>query len=294
MPPEGVPLNARDDILSYEEVTALVAGLQRAFGVAKVRITGGEPLVRVGIERLVGMLAALGIPDLALTTNGLQLAEMAVALKRAGLRRVNVSLDSLSPGTFKTLTAGGDLQAVVDGIDAALAAGLIPLKLNTVVMRGINDTELGVLLDFALVRHCELRFIELMPIGPGAAMFPREFVPSDEVRRALSAHARLRPVAAAVGSAARRYAAVTPDGRGGTVGFISSCSAPFCADCSRLRITSDGRLIGCLARDGGLPVRDLLRAGDMDAIAAAARCVLEGKTADRKFEQEMAMASIGG
>ena len=294
MPPEGVPLQDRDQILSYEEIVALVTCLQEEFGLTKVRLTGGEPLVRAGIERLVGMLADLGVPDLALTTNGLRLAEMAPALKRAGLHRVNISLDSLSPETFRRLTAGGHLQAVLEGIEAALDAGLTPLKLNTVVIRGVNEAEVGRLLAFAIEKHCELRFIELMPIGPGAEMFADGFLSSDAVRERLSSEFTLHPVATAVGAAARRYSAADAQGRRGTVGFISSCSAPFCGECSRLRVTADGRLIGCLARNDGIPVRELLRSGNTAAIAAAAHQVLEGKTADRVFEQALAMASIGG
>ena len=294
MPPEGVPLCGRDGILSYEEIITLVACLHDVFGLAKVRITGGEPLVRLGVERLIGLLADLGIADLALTTNGLRLAEMAPALKRAGLHRVNVSLDSLSPGTFRQLTEGGHLQTVLEGIDAALDAGLTPLKLNTVVIRGVNEAEVGRLLGFAIEKRCELRFIELMPIGPGAGMFADGFVSSAVVRERLSSEFALQPLAAATGASARRYGAVDAWGRRGTVGFISSCSAPFCGECSRLRVTADGRLIGCLARNDGIPVRELLRAGNMPAIVQAARRVLEGKTADRAFEQELAMASIGG
>ena len=294
MPPEGVPLCGKDEILSYEEIVALVACLQDEFGLTKVRITGGEPLVRLGIERLVGMLADLGIPDLALTTNGLRLAEMAPILKRAGLRRVNVSLDSLSPATFRRLTGNGELQAVLDGIDAALDAGLLPLKLNTVVIRGINENEVRDLVEFGLQRNCELRFIELMPIGPGTRLFSDGFVSSEAVRQRLSSHFTFYPLGMEPGASARRYGLVNAEGGRGVVGFISSCSAPFCSECSRLRVTADGRLIGCLARNGGISIRGLLRAGDRPAIADAVRHVLEGKTPDRIFEQEMVMASIGG
>ena len=294
MPTEGVSLCGKDEILSYEEITALVACLQAEFGLTKVRITGGEPLVRPEIDQLVGLLAALGIPDLALTTNGLRLAEMAPLLKRAGLHRVNVSLDSLSPETFRRLTGGEDLQGVLDGIDAARAVGLLPLKLNTVVIRGINVTEVPALVEFGIQKQCEIRFIELMPIGPGAQLFSGGFVSSEAVRQGLSSHFGLSPLETDAGTSARRYRVVNAKGQRGVVGFISSCSAPFCSECSRLRVTADGRLIGCLARDGGVPVRAMLRAGDQPSIAAVVRRVLEGKTADRAFEQKRAMSSIGG
>lgn len=294
MPPEGVPLLGRDEILSYEEITALVACLQEEFGLTKIRITGGEPLVRPDIERLVAKLADLGIPDLALTTNGLHLAEMAPVLRRAGLHRVNVSLDSMSHDTFRRLTGGGDLQAVLDGITTALDVGLRPLKLNTVVVRGVNDNELRDLVEFGLRRDCEVRFIELMPIGPGALLSANGFISSEAVRRSLSSHFTFHPLGMESGESASRYSVVSAEGRRGTVGFISSCSAPFCGTCARLRVTADGRLIGCLARDGGVPIRKTLRAGDRTSIADVVRRVLSGKTADRIFEQNMAMASIGG
>ncbi len=294
MPPEGVPLGPREEILTYEELASLAACLQAAFGLTKVRITGGEPLLRLEVERLVGMFAGLGVPDLALTTNGLLLAGMAQRLKRAGLQRVNVSLDTLSPDTFRRLTGGGELKAVLEGIDAALDAGLVPLKLNTVVMRGVNEEETADIVAFALGRKCEVRFIELMPIGPGAGLFAGGFVSSGEVRKKLSAHYTLAVGDAEPGAAARGYLVTDAAGRQGSIGFISSCSAPFCGDCSRLRVTADGRLIGCLASNEGISVRDMLRAGERQAIVAAARRILGGKTIRRAFEQKLAMASIGG
>lgn len=294
MPAEGVPLCGREEILSYEEMATLVACLRDGFGLSKVRITGGEPLVRPDVERGIGRLAELGIPDLALTTNGLRLAEKAAALKGAGLDRVNVSLDSLSPDTFCRLTRGGDVRAALSGIDAALAHGLRPVKLNTVVIRGVNDAELPELVAFAIRMECDIRFIELMPIGPGADLHADGFMSSAALREVLSEHFVLEPVAPVYGSSARRYGVTDSAGRRGTVGFISSCSEPFCGECARLRVTADGRLIGCLAGSGGISVREKLRAGDTEAVCDAARTVLGAKRADRPFVQKMAMASIGG
>lgn len=294
MPPEGITPCGRDEILSYEEIAALVGCLQADFGVATVRITGGEPLARAGLERLIGMLADLSVPDLALTTNGLRLAELAPALKAAGLNRVNVSLDSLSPETFRRMTRGGDLQATLAGIAAAKQNGLFPLKLNTVAIREINDTELCDIVAFAIREGCEARFIELMPIGPGAELFREGFLPSEEVREILSVHFTLEPLGASRGSSARRYTVVDRDGNRGTVGLIASCSDPFCGECARLRVTADGRLIGCLARNGGISVRDRLRAGSLASVPEAVRCVLTAKRADRTFAQPKTMASIGG
>lgn len=294
MPDGGVPLCGSDGILSYEEITSLVACLREEFGLAKVRITGGEPLVRPEMERLIESMAKLDIPDLAMTTNALRLAELAPRLKRAGLGRVNISLDTLSQATFCELTGGGQLERVLDGIAAAREAGLLPIKLNTVVIRGVNEMELPELVAFGLRENCENRFIELMPIGPGAKLFDDGFVSSEAVRKSLQSHFSLRELGQAQGASARRYSVIDAEGRVGTVGFISSCSTPFCGDCSRLRITADGRLIGCLARDGGVSIRDHLRAGDKKSVILAAHQVLKGKTVNRKFEQSMAMTSIGG
>lgn len=295
MPPDGIETCERDEILAYEEISALVACLQAEFGLTKVRITGGEPLVRPHLDRLVSMLSDLGIHDIALTTNGLRLAEMAPILKRAGLRRVNVSLDSMNPGTFRHLTRGGELQAVLDGIAAAIDLGLTPVKLNTVVIRGVNDRELGRLLDFALENDCEIRFIELMPIGPGAILFADGFLSSQEVMTKLPSHLSFHRLPSQTGSSARRYQVCNENGnRLGTVGVISSCSAPFCGDCSRLRVTSDGWLIGCLAANGGMSIRNMLRNGDGAAVRAAVREVLNHKRTGTGFEQEKAMPFIGG
>lgn len=281
-------------ILSYEEIVALVSHMNSLFGIDKIRLTGGEPLTRPGIERLVGMLSALGVGDVAMTTNGLALASCATALKQAGLSRVNVSLDALTPEKFFAITGGGDVRAALAGIDAARKAGLAPIKLNAVVVGGINNAEAVPLLADALERNCELRFIELMPIGAGADIFANRFVSSATVRRKLEEQYTLTPLRREPASSARRYAVTAPDGTRGTVGFISSCSMPFCAGCRRLRLTADGRLIGCLARDGGISIREMLRSGDMRAMGAAVFTALEGKRHDANFTQNMAMASVGG
>lgn len=294
MPPEGVAPCNRAEILTYEEIASLAACLQNEFGLSKVHITGGEPLLRPGIESLIGMLAALDIPDIALTTNGLRLAELAPALKGAGLDRVNVSLDSLSPDTYRHLTRGGDLTAVLAGIASARVEGLRPLKLNTVTIRGVNDKELHALVAFAIQAECDIRFIELMPIGHGAVLFQDGFMPSEEVRAALASQFALVPVAPVYGSSSRTYRVTDAAGRCGTVGFISSCSNPFCGECRRLRITADGRLVGCLARSEGESIRARLHAGDTHSICDAVREALTGKRRDRFFSQHMAMASIGG
>jgi len=294
MPVDGVQSCRHEDILSFEEITQFVRQLQASFDIRKLRLTGGDPLARRGIVNLVAMLSDLGIPDLGLTTNAQLLAGMASELRAAGLDRVNISLDSIDPDTFRAITRGGAMERTVAGIDAALRSGLRPVKLNMVVMRGINDREVAGMLSFALVRGCELRFLELMPIGYGVDMFESTYVPTDAVREMLSAEFALEPLPHAAGSSARRYRACRADGLDGVVGFVSPSSKPFCGNCTRLRITARGHLIGCLARHDGIPVRPLLTAGNDDALAAAVRCAMQTKRSDDHFEQSTAMAVIGG
>lgn len=294
MPPDGIELCPREEILSYEEIAALAALLRDTFGLAKIRITGGEPLVRPHLERLIEMLAALGVPDLAVTTNGLRLEECAAALKRAGLRRVNVSLDALTPAVFERTTGGGDVRRVIRGIEAARNEGLTPVKLNAVVVRGMNDGEIAGLLDFALARDCEMRFIELMPMGPGADLYGAGHMPNTAVREIIAQSFSMTPIGRTPGASALRYRVADRAGRAGVVGFISPCSAPFCADCTRLRVTADGRLLGCLARDGGLPIREMLRRGDRRGLAAAAAAAFRCKRDDEVFTRDRTMASVGG
>lgn len=294
MPPDGIEPRPREEILSYEEIAALAALLRDAFGLAKIRITGGEPLARPRLERLIEMLAALGVLDLAVTTNGLWLEERAAALKRAGLRRVNVSLDALTPTVFERITGRGDVRRVIRGIEAARNEGLTPVKLNAVVVRGINDGEITGLVDFAIEHDCEIRFIELMPMGPGADLYAAGHVPNTTVREMIAQSFSMTPIGRTPGASALRYRVADRTERTGVVGFISPCSAPFCADCTRLRVTADGRLLGCLARDGGLPIREMLRRGDLRGVAAAAAAALCNKRDDAIFTRNRTMASVGG
>lgn len=294
MPPEGIAVCRRENVLSFEEITRFVLCLREHFDVRKVRLTGGDPLVRRGMPGLIASLSGLDLHDLAMTTNAQRLAEMAGELRAAGLCRVNISLDSLNAETFNHITCGGNLGRTLAGIDAAFRANLSPVKLNTVVMTGINDHEVCDLLSFALERGCQLRFLELMPVGYGARLFDTAFVSSASVRRMLACQFELAPLRRQVGSSARRYRVRRTDGLTGTVGFISPCSDSFCSDCTRLRMTADGRLIGCLARGGGLNIRPLLRSTDGEALSAAVRQALRSKRSDQCFEQPAPMAAIGG
>jgi cyclic pyranopterin phosphate synthase len=294
MPAEGVPACDHQDVLSFEEIEAFVEQLRASFDVRKVRLTGGDPLARKGIVDLVARLSALGIPDLAMTTNAQRLGAMAAELAAAGLQRVNISLDSINPATFRSITRRDGVAGTIVGIEAALRAGLHPVKLNMVVMRGVNDQEVCEVLSFALQRGCELRFLELMPIGYGAPLFEKQFVPTASVRTALAPAFDLEHLPRASGSSSTRYRVRGADGSEGVVGFISPCSDRFCADCSRLRLTADGRLMGCLARSEGHNIRSLLRGQHNGSLATVVGQALQCKRADVNFEQPVSMAAIGG
>jgi cyclic pyranopterin phosphate synthase len=294
MPARGVQPCRHQDILSFEEITSFVEQLRISFDIRKVRLTGGDPLARKGIVDLVAMLSDLGIPDLAMTTNAQLLGAMAHDLHSAGLMRVNISVDSIEPDTFHRVTRRDGVEKTVEGIDAALRSNLLPVKLNMVVMQGINDKEVCNVLSFALKRGCELRFLELMPIGYSAELFESQFVPTATVRSMLTPEFELHPISRIRGSSSRRYHVKGADGSEGVVGFISPCSDRFCSDCSRLRLTADGRLMGCLARSERRDVRALLREGKGGGLAEVVREALLCKRSDSQFEQPVSMASIGG
>ncbi len=297
VPSGGVSCVERDDMLSFEEIVRFVRILKRHFSLSKVRLTGGEPLLRPGIVDLVGMLADEGIADLALTTNAQRLAGRARELKRAGLGRVNVSLDTLDPDTFRWLTRGGELGPTLDGIDAALEAGLRPVRLNVVVLRGVNDHELANLVMLGSECGCEVRFLELMPIGEAANYSERWFVPAAEVHEKLSPEFTLRPLPVVRGSTSREYLARNGNGCEGVIGFISSRTGPFCRSCRRLRLTATGRLLGCLARGEGPDLRPLLH-GEGSAVerqlAEAVEGALQLKRRTRRFARQETMVKVGG
>lgn len=255
--------------LEFAEITRLAA-LLVGLGVSKLRITGGEPLLRPAISDLVADLATLeGVEDLALTTNGVLLAQHAVALKAAGLDRVTVSLDSLDPDVFARMSGGrAQLARVLEGIEAAVEAGLSPLKLNVVVQRGVNDHTLLDLLARFRGSGVIVRFIEYMDVGTRNGWRLEDVVPSAELRTRIHERWLLEPLEAGYrGEVARRWRFV--DGQG-EIGFISSVSAPFCGDCSRARLSSDGKLFTCLFASEGVDLRGLLRGGvDDDALRAA-------------------------
>ncbi len=261
--PEDPEWFAREALLSYEEIERITRVIARR-GVRKLRVTGGEPLVRRDLPVLVGLLSRVpGVEDLSLTTNGLLLDAQAGPLARAGLRRVNVSLDTLDPERFARLTRRNVLDRALRGLEAAAAAGLAPIKINTVLVRGYNEDEVERLTESAREHGWELRFIEFMPLENDGSWNLGRVVSGDEVRRRIEARWPLTPDPAADPSApARRW--LFRDGRG-AVGFIDSVTRPFCADCSRLRLTSDGHLRVCLHDDTEVDLKTPLRGGIDDA-----------------------------
>ena len=253
--PEDQEFFGRERLLSFEELTTVARVLVR-HGVEKIRLTGGEPLLRREIERLVEMLAGLpGAPRVVMTTNGLLLARHARALRAAGLQRLNVSLDTLRPERFELISRRPGLQDVFAGLDAAQAAGFTGTKLNMVVMGGVNDDELPDMLAFAHERGLQARFIEFMPMQSNEYGLSAERVPLDEIRRRLEAVSPLVPVGRGSGPADTFRLEST----GQTVGIIAAISLPFCETCNRLRLTADGLLRSCLFEGGEVAVRELLR-----------------------------------
>lgn len=254
MPKDGVCKQSHADIMRYEEILAVIKAAVEV-GVEQVRITGGEPLVRSGIVEFISDVAQIkGLNDLTLTTNGALLTRFAVPLKNAGLNRVNVSLDSLNPETFAEITRGGDLTEVIAGIDAAIAAGLHPVKLNTVLIPGINSNEIMDFVDFAVARQISVRFIERMPFNYEESQSAEHFISQDQVVAVISQKYQLEKLAdESLGPSSNYLIAGSKAG----VGFISSRSHPFCERCARLRLTSNGYLLPCLDSKVGLNVRGL-------------------------------------
>ena len=253
MPPEGIPHISHSEILSYEEIRAVVEAAAH-LGIRRIRLTGGEPLVRADFPELVKMLSRIdGIIELSLTTNGILLKDHAHVLKQAGLSRVNVSLDTLRADRFQDITRLGELEDVLIGIEVAQEADLHPIKINTVVMRGINDDEI---LDFARLTYKEgwhVRFIELMPFK-GVA----QPVPSAEVQQHATSLGRLEPCMSITGNGPAKYYRLA--GAKGTIGFISPLTEiSFCSRCNRMRLTPDGRLRPCLLGEDEIDLKMALR-----------------------------------
>jgi cyclic pyranopterin phosphate synthase len=268
MPEVGMKFQPREALLSFEEM-ARVARVARELGVTAIRLTGGEPLVRKGLATLVGLLAELGFDDLALTTNAMLLAPLVPSLVDAGLKRVNVSCDSLRPERFNSIRRRGDLATVLEAMDVAEAAGLTPLKVNVVILRGQNDDEILDFAAFARDTGRVVRFIEFMPLDAQGQWDNSQLVSGKEIFEQISQRWPLDAVETHDSAPAERF--VFADGQG-EIGLISSVTQPFCGTCNRLRLTADGAVRNCLFSDDEHSLRDLMRDGaDDDVVALALR-----------------------
>ncbi len=309
MPAEGLDWMPGDHLLTDDEIIRLVTLGVQHLGIREVRFTGGEPLLRRGLERIVAATAALRLPDgsapgTSLTTNGLGLAHRAQALAAAGLGRVNVSLDSLVPERYAAITRRDRLGDVLAGLGAARDAGLAPVKVNTVLMRGVNDDEAVPLLRWAVAEGFQLRFIEQMPLGPREAWDLREMVTADEILASLTSAFDLTPTdPVSRGAAPAQTWRVAGDGADGSqvVGVIASVSRPFCGDCDRVRLTADGQVRDCLFAQHETDLLGLLRSGaDDDAVASAWADAVLGKRPGHGIHDEgflqpgRPMSAIGG
>ncbi len=291
MPEDEYAWLPRASILSFEEITR-VTGLFASLGVAKIRITGGEPLLRRGLPQLIKSIVRVpGVDEVALTTNGVLLSRYVDDLKQAGLSRVTVSLDTLNAGKFRQFTKSDRLESVLDGIATVRRGGFVRTKLNSVVIRGFNDDELHDLIEFARANGCEVRFIEYMDVGGATRWSADSVVTREEILASLS----------------RRYGTITPvENReravpaerfrledGLVFGVISSTTAPFCSDCDRSRITADGMWFLCLYADTGCDLKGMLRSGlGDDEISARMREIWVGRT-DRGAEERLALSARG-
>jgi len=298
MPAEGMPWLPRAELLSDDEIVRLVS-VAAGLGVRTLRLTGGEPLLRPGVVDLVARLARLEPRlELALTTNALRLPELAGPLAAAGLDRVNVSLDTIRPDTFRALTRRRGLDRVLAGLAAAAAAGLTPVKVNTVLVRGVNDGQESELLRWAIGAGYALRFIEWMPLDAGHEWRRDTMVSAGEVLERLSAEFELTPVDGRGSDPAESYLV---DGGPATVGIIASVTRPFCGACDRVRLTADGQLRTCLFARSESDLREPLRGGASDdELAACWVRAIGGKRAghgidDPTFLQPArGMSAIGG
>ena len=272
-----------DHWLTFDEIERVVGAFGR-LGVKRVRLTGGEPLVRKELPQLTGRLAALpGIDDLSLSTNAVKMAKHADALATAGVGRLNVSLDTLQPERFREITGGGRLEKVIDGLMAAKAAGLAPIKLNMVVMGGINDDEVEDMVEFCLEHGFTLRFIETMPVGETGVEASGHYIDLRDIKRRLAERYELLPGAMPGGGPAR-YVRVS--GTDLNIGFITPISQHFCETCNRVRLSVDGTLYMCLGQDHSYPLRPLLRDGISDAgLEAAIREAITLKPERHEFTE---------
>ena len=297
MPEAGVSKLRHEDVLSYEDLYR-VARESVALGVEKIRVTGGEPLVRKGVVRFLERVASIpGLRELTITTNGVLLRKLAMSLRQAGVNRINVSLDSLRPGTFSTITRGGNLEEVLDGISAAEEAGFPPVKINAVLMRGVNDDEV---LDFAALaarKPRTIRFIEYMPTVKEQG-WKALCVTGSEVIDRIQTHYTLTPIESEnMAGPAREFAI---EGGSGRIGIITPISEHFCSRCNRMRVTASGLAKGCLFGNEDVDLKPYLRNRDNEALKQALQSIVGGKQSwhglfsAERLSAPFAMSQIGG
>ena len=278
--PERMKFLPRSEILGLDELDEL-ASVFVGMGIRKLRLTGGEPLVRKGFVDLVESLSrhlGEGLDELVITTNGTRLAEHSAALARHGVRRINVSIDSLDPETYARITRGGDVARAIAGVEAALAAG-IAVKINVVALKQDNLEETVTLAEWAHARGAAISFIEVMPLGDVEARRIDQHVPMGAVRERLAARWTLTPIALNTGGPAR----YVRTNAGGLIGFITPLSDNFCGSCNRVRVTCTGQLYPCLGDAGRVDLRDLLRSGNRRALEAAIAGAIRAKPARHEF-----------
>jgi cyclic pyranopterin phosphate synthase len=292
MPEEGIELLKYDDILRFEDILKIVR-VAESLGINKIRYTGGEPLVMKNIDRLIFETSRLPkIEDISITTNGILLPDMAQDLKSSGLKRVNISLDTLNEDKFRSITRTGDLNKVLEGIDKCLTLGLAPVKINTVLMRGINDTEIVDFINLAKELPIEVRFIELMPIGEGIKLYEERKVNFTEI---LKQHPELKQMETEKNSTAQLYKL---EGSSGRIGFISPISCKFCADCNKIRLTSTGTIKPCLHSNDEINLKQYLN--NEELLTQKLKSAIFNKPLEHYLEEESSsrspkmMYQIGG
>jgi cyclic pyranopterin phosphate synthase len=297
MPKEGIVKKGHAAVLTYEELQ-LIAETAVGLGIEKIRITGGEPLVRTGIVAFLGRLSAIpGLRHLALTTNGLLLAEMAADLYQAGVQRLNVSLDSLNPRTFSEITRGGDLGRVLAGLEAAEQAGFPPPKINCVIMRGVNDTEILDFADRTLSHGNSIRFIEYMPAAREDD-WQRYCISGEEILQRIAGRYTLEQVDKGPFAGPSRDFRIP--GARGSIGIITAVSGHFCSECNRIRVTSTGQAKGCLFSDARTDLIPWLRPPDREGLAGALRRIVSAKperhdiSPDGYTHKNFNMSQVGG
>ncbi|MBB5870945.1 cyclic pyranopterin phosphate synthase [Allocatelliglobosispora scoriae] len=300
MPAEGLPWLPKSTLLTDQEIIRLIGVAVERLGVTEVRFTGGEPLLRPGLVAIIAATSAMTPrPQSALTTNGIGLGRMAAALRDAGLDRVNISIDTLRQDRFTELTHRDRLSDVIKGIDEAIAAGLAPVKLNAVLMRGINDDEAVDLLRFALDRGCELRFVEQMPLDAQHGWSREKMITALEIEESLRREFDLAPDPSdRAGAPAETWIV---NGGPARVGIVGSVTRPFCGDCDRTRLTADGQIRDCLFATTETDLRSMLRDGASDdELATVWRRAMWGKRAGHGIDEPgflqptRAMSAIGG